>query len=127
MTVADVARVCGVTERTVRRWLREGRLPAHRMGGRVRIPDRAVRELAEPYGPALSLEPTDARGVPDWVASLDDPARLAGVEARRVDRAIALMDTVRAMALPSAPSGSPLGLVREGRDEQDVRWDERLR
>jgi excisionase family DNA binding protein len=125
MTVADVALVCGVTERTVRRWLREGRLPAHRVGGRVRISDHAVRELAAPYGETPVADPGAAPDTPTWLASLHDPGRLAEVDARRAARATALMDMVRAMATPAADPSSP-GLVREGRDEQDARWDERL-
>ena len=50
MTVAQVAEVCGVTERTVRRWLKEGRLAGVRVGSRVRISAHAVGELAAPYG-----------------------------------------------------------------------------
>lgn len=125
MTVADVARVCGVTERTVRRWLREGRLPAHRVGGRVRISDHAVRELAAPYGETQAAEPEGAPDEPPWLASLHDPTRLAEVDARRVARATALIDVVRAMAKPAVSPTGP-GLVREGRDDQDARWDERL-
>ncbi len=125
MTVSDVARACGVTERTVRRWLREGRLPARRVGGRVRIPERAVRELAAPYGEAAGAEPAAQDG-PSWLASLGDPDRLATLDARHAERAVALMDMVRAMAKPVHGGADAVGLVRDGRDEQDRRWDERL-
>ncbi len=124
MTVAEVARVCGVTERTVRRWLREGRLPALRVGGRVRIPEHAVRELAAPYGAVDPAEPTALSGMEAWPDLLRDPARLAAVDARRVARAVDLMDRVRGMSVTVGPQG--FSLVRDGRDEQDARWDERL-
>ncbi len=120
MTVADVARVCGVTERTVRRWLREGRLPALRVGGRVRIPGHAVRELAAPYG-AGPHEPADS-----WWESLRDPRRLAAVDERRIARAVSLMDLVRGMSVADGSRPDAADLVREGRHEQDARWDERL-
>ena len=48
--IAETARLLGVSERTVRRWLKDGRLRGYRVGRRVRIPDRAVREAAQPYG-----------------------------------------------------------------------------
>jgi excisionase family DNA binding protein len=126
MTVADVARVCGVTERTVRRWLREGRLPAIRVGGRVRVSDRAVRELAASYGHPPPAGPSDVSDADRWWQSLADPARLASLDARRADRAIALMDLVREMSVGSGGPDDAAALVREGRDEQDARWDERL-
>ncbi len=125
MTVADVARVCGVTERTVRRWLREGRLPANRVGGRVRISEGAVRELAAPYGATPVAEAPEAPGGATWLASLQAPDRLAAVETRRVERAIALMDMVRNMSVGEGASLEAPGSVREGRDEQDARWDGR--
>ena len=127
MTVAEVARVCGVTERTVRRWLREGRLPARRVGGRVRIATEAVRELAAPYGAAPETPSGEDRATDDWWAALQDPARLASVDRRRVDHAMALMDQVRAMAIVGAARPASDGLIREMRDEQDARWDEHPR
>lgn len=126
MTVSDVARVCGVTERTVRRWLREGRLPATRLAGRVRIPRHAVQELAAPYGVPGAAQDPHAPGGDDWWDALRDPARLEAVDARRVERAIALMDQVRAMAVGGEQGADVVSLVREGRDEQDARWDARL-
>lgn len=105
-------------------------MPAHRVGGRVRIPASAVREMATPYGGSSATAP-GAPGAPPpdgpaWLTSLQDPGRVAAVDARRAERAVALMDMVRAMATPSAAHANGPGLVREGRDEQDARWDERL-
>jgi excisionase family DNA binding protein len=117
MTVAEVATACGVTERTVRRWLRDRRLPALRVGGRIRIPERALRELTAPYGsegdphlptasvlePRLGMDPGLAR-------------------ARRAARAERLLAVVRSLATP-AEDDDAATLVRAGRDEQDDRWD----
>ena len=59
MTVAEAAVAAGVSERTMRRWIRDGRLAGcYKVGGRVRIPERAIREVAEPYG-----EPPPADGL----------------------------------------------------------------
>ena len=37
LTVEDVARVCRVNQRTVRRWIGKGELPVHRLVGSLRI------------------------------------------------------------------------------------------
>lgn len=52
LTVKQVAELCGVHEQTVRRAIRDGRLPSRRVGGRggsprgVRVPEEAVAEWA---------------------------------------------------------------------------------
>jgi excisionase family DNA binding protein len=130
MTVVQVAERCGVTERTVRRWLKEGRLQGMRVGGRVRISAHAVGELAAPYGDVASQPvPSPAQSVSPLRAFLDDPERLAAVRARRAARTMELLDRVRALAQANpAPPGAldPDGIIRAIRDEQDDRWDERL-
>lgn len=45
-TVAQVAEILQVHEKTVRRWINEGRLPVVRIGRLVRIPSSALDELA---------------------------------------------------------------------------------
>ena len=37
LTVKDVASICQVNERTVRRWIDKSELPVHRLGGSLRI------------------------------------------------------------------------------------------
>ena len=37
LTVADVARKCKTSTRTVRRWIANGELTIHRLGGQIRI------------------------------------------------------------------------------------------
>ena len=45
LTVKEAAAAAGVSERTMRRWIRDGRLAGcYKVGGRVRIPERAIRE-----------------------------------------------------------------------------------
>ena len=133
MTVAEVAQMCGVTERTVRRWLKEGRLAGVRVGGRVRISPHAVGELAAPYGQAAAGAPGELPAVverPDRLrAYLEDPARLAAVRARRAARTMELLDRVWALAqqYPAPPEAlDPEGIIRAVRDEQDAAWDEWL-
>lgn len=46
MTVREVAFACGVTSDTVRRWVRDGRLPAMRIGGSDTAPRYAIPETA---------------------------------------------------------------------------------
>jgi excisionase family DNA binding protein len=133
MTVTQVAQACGVTERTVRRWLKEGRLAGVRIGGRVRIDAKAVGELAAPYGQAVAGVPggtvqTAADPADRLRGYLEDPARLAAVRVRRAARAMELLDQVQALAQQhSAPPGAidSAGIIRAVRDEQDDRWGER--
>ena len=151
MTVAEVAQMCGVTERTVRRWLKEGRLAGMRVAGRVRISPHAVGELAAPYGEALrdhgsvpavareaataeigaagSASAAAAQPTSKLRAYLEDPERMAEVRARRVARTLELLDRVRELAREHpAPPGAldPGGIIRAIRDEQDAEWDEWL-
>jgi excisionase family DNA binding protein len=42
-TIGDVADFLGVSERSVRRWIKSGDLPAHRFGGAVRIAEADLR------------------------------------------------------------------------------------
>ena len=135
MTVTQVAQLCGVTERTVRRWLKDGRLAGVRVGGRVRISPHAVGELAAPYGDVttgrIATEPMQpaAESPHRLQAYLEDPERLAAVRARRAARTIELLDRVRALARehPASPGVlDPEGIIRAVRDEQDDRWDEWL-
>ena len=49
LTIQEVAQLYAVTERTVRNWIYEGKLEAHRIGGRViRIEPRSLDTLSEP-------------------------------------------------------------------------------
>ncbi len=123
LDVAEAARALGVTERTIRRWLKDGRLAGFKVGGRVRIPERAVREAASPYGSAEGDGPAVGVGrdpdVEALVGWLSGPDRIR----ERRARAARLMDEIR------ASSGPPFGaadtseaLVRAARED----WDERV-
>ena len=47
-TVDEFAGLWDRTPKTVRRWIREGRIRVVRLGGAVRIPDAEVRRLTSP-------------------------------------------------------------------------------
>lgn len=47
LTVEEVAEVLGVNGETVRRWAREGRLAAYKIGRRLRFRPQAVDEFLE--------------------------------------------------------------------------------
>jgi len=110
LTVAEAARAAGVSERTMRRWIREGRLAdCYKVGGRVRIPDRAIRDAAVPYGTTdpdstVSRRPTDAQLL---------RARLA----------FERIDEIRARGRPpSGPDDTAVAYIREWRDGPP-RWE----
>lgn len=110
LTVAEAAVAAGVSERTMRRWIREGRLTdCYKVGGRVRIPDRAIREAAVPYGTTANDQkvhrsPTDA-------------------EFLRARRAFERIDEIRARGRPpSGPDDTAVAYIREWRDGPP-RWE----
>jgi len=116
MTVKDDAAAAGVSERTVRRWIREGRLAGcYKVGGRVRIPERAIREAAEPYG--------ERSGSVDDLAVLDSPARARKFQLRRARLAFEEIDRIVAgMKPPSGPDDTAVAYIRQERDAPP-RWE----
>jgi excisionase family DNA binding protein len=70
LSLSEVAGLMGVSERTVRRWIKSGKLRAYKPGRDYRIPESAVRELVEkgevsPKGLAPSPEPSLFNGLED--------------------------------------------------------------
>jgi excisionase family DNA binding protein len=118
LTVAEAARAAGVSERTMRRWIRDGRLTGcYKVGGRVRIPERAIREAAEPYGSAI----TSTRA--DDVAVLDSPARARAFQLKRARLAFEEIDRIVAdMKPPSGPDDTVIAYIRQERDAPP-RWE----
>lgn len=123
MTVMEAAAAAGVSERTMRRWICEGRLAGcYKVGGRVRVPDRAIREAATPYGGATAPEEADR-----LVAFLNDPERAAAARRRRFELIFAEMDEIRLRGRPPAgPDDTAEAYIRQGRDEMDAKWDRLL-
>jgi excisionase family DNA binding protein len=52
-TPKEAAALLKVSERTVRRWIEEGKLPAWRFGRQLRIPAEALEQFGEPAGPKI--------------------------------------------------------------------------
>lgn len=121
LTVAEAARAAGVSERTMRRWIRDGRLAGcYKVGGRVRIPERAIREAAEPYVGSAQAETEDT-------SVLDSPARARAFQLRQAKIAFEEIDRIRARGRPSSgPDDTAEAYIRQGRDEQDEKWDRLL-
>jgi excisionase family DNA binding protein len=72
ITVSEAAALAGVSEETVRRWVRSGRLESRRDGPRLLLHREEVEQLAAPASLPL---PRDWRTswlgtAPDWVAAL---------------------------------------------------------
>lgn len=70
-TVPEAARLTGRNPETVRRWIREGRLPARKVGTQHLIEDADLARLTEPSAistPAWWLETATGEAMPDWVA-----------------------------------------------------------
>lgn len=119
MTVAEAAAAAGVSERTMRRWIREGRLAGcYKVGGRVRIPERAIHEAAEPYGESADRAPTV-----DELSVLDSPARARAFQLRRARLAFEEIDRIRARGrLSTGPADTAEAYIREWRDGPP-RWE----
>jgi excisionase family DNA binding protein len=70
LSLSEVAGLMGVSERTVRRWIKSGKLRAYKPGRDYRIPESAVRAFVEDseISPKAfrrsSLEPTLFNGPP---------------------------------------------------------------
>jgi excisionase family DNA binding protein len=119
LTVAEAARAAGVSERTMRRWIRDGRLAGcYKVGGRVRIPERAIQEAAEPYGSTELKVPIGNRPVTH---------RFSDAQLRRARLAFDRIDQILARGRPpSGPDDTAEAYIRQGRDEQDAKWDRLL-
>jgi excisionase family DNA binding protein len=112
LTIAETARVLGVSERTVRRWVASRRLDAYRIGGRVRVPERALRETYAPYETtgigAAGAGAARTRAVPVTVgeSAADNPLAAwlkSGREAWRAERRKRAMETIRLIAASTKP------------------------
>ena len=123
LTVAQAAEAAGVSERTMRRWIRDGRLAGcYKVGGRVRIPERAIRDAAEPYGES-NLDGRTTASV----------ARLAGqgsgvhsFAARGSPSRTYRSHPGQDEAAGRGPDDTAEAYIRQGRDEQDAKWDRLL-
>ncbi|AZQ77350.1 helix-turn-helix domain-containing protein [Flaviflexus ciconiae] len=103
--VREVARLLGVSDDTVRRWIDDGSLVANRDGGRIHVDGRSVAELA------IKL----AEGKADSNHEVSTRNELAGIVTRvQVDGVMAQVDLqcgiYRVVSLISAEAVKELGL-----------------
>jgi excisionase family DNA binding protein len=75
LTVVETASRIGRSPNTVRRWIREGTLPARRVGSQQVIDDRDVRAIEDELYPMADLPDEwrvgdDGSPAPNWVAAL---------------------------------------------------------
>ena len=104
MTVAEVAELLKLNQQTIRNWIDEGRLPAVRIGRRVRVRrvdlDRVLAQGAtvETQPPAPTVAPAEA--VEQLAEALERARRLLGrlSAARRADLAEGLRELTEAVA-----------------------------
>lgn len=102
LSISDVADLLGVTEKTIYRWIKKGRLPAYRIGQQYRFNRSELLEWANTQRVAV---PPDALPVPagdEPMPSLVDALRAGGITYRvggRTKREV-LQAVVETMRLP---------------------------
>lgn len=75
LSVAEAAEKIGRNPETVRRWIRSGRLPAHRVGRHHEIEAGDLRQIEDELFPMAELPDEwkvgdDGSPPPNWVAAL---------------------------------------------------------
>jgi excisionase family DNA binding protein len=79
LNVNQVAFILKVHPLTIRRYLKEGKLKAIRVGGNIRIKESQLNEFNKDFSPATHKEVIKTRIKPAKAFSLDDPLfRLKG-------------------------------------------------
>jgi PTS system nitrogen regulatory IIA component len=102
LSVGDVARLLSVSEKTVYRWVQQGKLPAYRLGQQLRFNRAELLEWATaqrvPLSPEAFAEPASAEPLPSLVAAL----RAGGIHYRvgGRDKREALRSAVDTLRLP---------------------------
>lgn len=104
LTTGDVARLCGVTIRTVIKWFESGRLEGYRLPGSRdrRFTRAAVERFVRGHGLPEELLARGGDGAPRVLVADDDPA-----VRRLVERALADLGTLQ---VATASSGWEAGL-----------------
>lgn len=128
LTKAEAAELLGVSPATISRWLKEGRLPAYRLGPRaVRIRRADLDDLLRPaFGPEVAPEPVPtARYEHD--PSVIDHELIASIKPLTDDEVNEALDAMRSARelrerMLAARGGRPLPsswpLIRQAREER---------
>ncbi|MFN8619119.1 MAG: helix-turn-helix domain-containing protein [Chloroflexota bacterium] len=119
LSVPEAALALGVSERTVWRQIRDGRLPVIREGRLVRVliepgatRGRAVRETPAAYGSA----PTSELTVGPWPFTAENVARQ---RERLRQRRLAALEEIKRIAATTKPDPDGLTILDYLRDEDD--------
>jgi excisionase family DNA binding protein len=118
LTVQETARLLRLTPMTVRRYIAAGRLPAVRVGRRVRVERDAVQALVEPFKPGIA--PDSGFGSGDrqpHIRRLTDQEVQQGLAAMK--EAARLREEMRARR-GGATMPESWALIREAREERDA-------
>ncbi|HEY7060088.1 MAG TPA: helix-turn-helix domain-containing protein [Chloroflexota bacterium] len=121
LTVAEAAKVLKVSTITIHRWLKQGRLTAHRIGPRtIRISSLELTRLLSPRDETMAApHPAGLQPVPGLEVVLPTEAEIAR---RRV--AIAQAKELQAAMLKrrgGVPFDSSWEMIREAREERSSR------
>ena len=112
LSVREVARLLGVTEKTVHRWLREKAIPAHRLHDQSRFNRVEIQEWAAARGLRMTPDLPGVGGASSAPLSLREAIERGGIHLR-VPGATA-DEVLEAVAkLPGIPDGVDRSLLRE--------------
>lgn len=118
VTVHETAAMLRLNPKTIRRYIQSGRLPAVRVGRRVRIERQAVEALATPVVDKQEAETPETDPVYTDLASIKP---LTQEEIAERMEAIAALDEIRAR-IRARNGGKPLSpswpIIREARKER---------
>lgn len=119
LTIREAAGYLGVGERTVRRWIRDRGLPAHRVDERLRLNPIEVWEWATEQGVPVSRRLLrDARRHPEAVPPVSALIEAGGVhyDLGGGDKSAVLREIVRRLPLPAEIDRGHLVAVLEARE-----------
>ena len=112
LSVREVARLLGVTEKTVHRWLREKAIPAHRLHDQSRFNRVEIQEWAAARGLRLPPDLLAQGGKRDASLSLRDAIERGGIHFHVPgESAGEVLEAVT--KLPGIPDGVDRSLLRE--------------
>lgn len=123
ITLKEAARLLRVSEATVRRWLKQGRLPAYHVGPRaVRIRRADVDAVISP----LNNAGQPSNGVD--IGSLQGRDRIGPPRSEALEQTLQALATTRVLGeeirqrLAGAPFAESWPIIREAREDATHQW-----